>query len=387
MRSLPGTDFSRQLPESDALIKAPWRLWQRLHLDPWLLLFLLLITVVGLWVLNSASAASEHMIKRQIIFFAIGYTAMFCVAQLPIGLLRHSAKWIYAVGVVLLILVLLIGVGAKGAQRWLSLGFIRFQPSEMLKLGLPLFLSAYFAARVLPPSFSHVCVGLFLIAIPAVLIFLQPDLGTAIMISASGLAVLFFAGLRWRYIVGSLLLVVVASYPMWHFFMHDYQKRRILTLLDPEADRLGSGWNIIQAKTAIGSGGLSGKGYKRGTQSQLDFLPESHTDFIVAVLAEEEGLQGVIVLLGLYLLVVFRGFIIAWRAPNHFSRLLAASLSITFFCYVFVNMGMVSGILPVVGVPLPMVSLGGTALVTLLAGFGLIMAVATQPRFKNVEEH
>ncbi|HEY7773552.1 MAG TPA: rod shape-determining protein RodA, partial [Marinagarivorans sp.] len=302
------------------------------------------------------------------------------VAQVPVGFLARSGKWLYLAGIILLILVLLMGVGAKGAQRWLSLGFIRFQPSEILKLAMPLCIAAYLGRRAMPPKLKHIAGCLLLVALPAVLILKQPDLGTAIMVAVSGLIALFLAGLQWRYILGSALLLGAASLPMWHFVMHDYQKQRVLTLLDPEADRLGSGWNIIQSKTAIGSGGVTGKGWMKGTQSQLDFLPESHTDFIIAVLAEEFGLKGVLLLLSLYGIIVMRGLAIAWNAQSHFGRLLAGSITLTFFVYVFVNVGMVSGILPVVGVPLPLVSLGGTSLVTLMAGFGLLMAIATEPK-------
>ena len=219
-----------------------------------------------------------------------------------------------------------------------------------------------------------------LIGVPTFLIASQPDLGTSIIIATSGLFVLFLGGLSWRYILGSLGVMASAAYPFWHFVLRDYQKQRILTLLDPESDKLGAGWNIIQSKPAIGSGGIEGKGWMKGTQSQLDFLPESHTDFIIAVLAEEFGLKGVLMLLSLYAAIVIRGLMIAWQAQSHFGRLLAGSVTLTFFVYVFVNVGMVSGILPVVGVPLPLVSLGGTSLVTLMAGFGLLMAVATAPR-------
>lgn len=380
MKMHGGRDFVRHMPGSTQTFKKGESFWRIVHIDPWLLLGLLVLTGVGLSILYSASGTSQFMIKRQVIFFSIAYIGMFSIAQCPVNFLERSGKWLYLFGIVLLVLVLLIGVGAKGAQRWLSLGFIRFQPAEILKLAMPLCVAAYLGSRALPPKLKHIGGCLALVALPALLIFKQPDLGTAILVTASGLIALFLAGLSWRYIVGSLLLVVAASWPMWTFVMHDYQKQRVLTLLNPEADRLGSGWNIIQSKTAIGSGGLEGKGWMQGTQSQLDFLPESHTDFIIAVLAEEFGLKGVLLLLSLYGVIIARGLIIAWRAQNHFGRLLAGSVTLTFFVYVFVNVGMVSGILPVVGVPLPLVSLGGTSLVTLMAGFGLLMAVATEPK-------
>ena len=281
-------------------------------------------------------------------------------------------------GVILLVAVMFAGVGAKGAQRWLEVGGFRFQPSEILKLVLPLTLAWYLADRTLPPRLFHILVCLGILGIPAVLILKQPDLGTALLIAASGLFVLFMAGMGWRYILGAVVLAVASAWPMWMFVLKDYQKQRILTMLDPESDKLGAGWNIIQSKTAIGSGGWEGKGWMQGTQSHLDFLPESHTDFIIAVLSEEFGLRGVLLLMGIYLLILLRGFWIGVRASTSFGRMVAGSVTLTFFVYIFVNMGMVAGLLPVVGVPLPLVSAGGTSVVTLMAGFGILMAVSTQ---------
>ena len=223
-------------------------------------------------------------------------------------------------------------------------------------------------------------VSLILVFLPAALILQQPDLGTSLLIAASGLFVLFMAGIGWGYIGGAAVLALASAWPAWVFVLKDYQKQRILTMLNPESDKLGAGWNIIQSKTAIGSGGWSGKGWMQGTQSQLAFLPESHTDFIIAVLAEEFGLRGVLLLLGLYLLILLRGFWIGMHAQSSFGRMMAGSLTLTFFVYVFVNMGMVAGLLPVVGVPLPLVSAGGTSVVTLMAGFGILMAVSTEKR-------
>ncbi|MFT5082056.1 MAG: rod shape determining protein RodA [Lentisphaeria bacterium] len=378
--SLSSQDFLRRLPDSNHHFARAESIWRRLHIDPMLLLFLLLVTVYGLLVLYSASGESERMIKRQLVFFTIAYATMFAVAQVDLNLLRRWAPWFYCIGLVMLSLVYVIGVDAKGAQRWISLGFFRFQPSEVLKIAVPIMVAAYLSSRVLPPGFKHTLACLSIIGLPTVLILKQPDLGTALLIAISGLIVLFLAGLRWRCIIGSTVIVLVSVWPMWQFVMQDYQKQRVLTLLDPEADKLGAGWNIIQSKTAIGSGGLDGKGWLNGTQSQLDFLPESHTDFIIAVLAEEFGLVGVLCLMTLYTLIISRGMIIAWKAQNTFNRLLAGSITLTFFVYVFVNIGMVSGLLPVVGVPLPMVSLGGTAIVTLMTGFGVLMAVATEKK-------
>ncbi|WP_185233052.1 rod shape-determining protein RodA [Teredinibacter franksiae] len=377
---LASQDFVRRLPDSNQDFARAAGMWKRLHIDPILLLLLLLLTCYGVVVLYSASGQQEILVRRQLIFFIIAYVAMFITAQLDIEMVRRWAPWFYLGGIVLLVLVFFWGVGAKGAQRWLSLGFMRFQPSEVMKLAVPIATAAYFSSRALPPQFKHIFVCLFIIVVPAILIFKQPDLGTAILISASGIIVLFLAGLPWRYIIGSIVVLAASIWPMWHWVMKDYQKQRVLTLLDPEADKLGAGWNIIQSKTAIGSGGLQGKGLFNGTQSQLDFLPESHTDFIIAVMAEEFGLIGVLVLIALYLLVIARGLFIALNAQSMFGRLLAGSVTLTFFVYVFVNIGMVAGMLPVVGVPLPLVSLGGTSIVTMLTGFGLLMAIATEKK-------
>jgi rod shape determining protein RodA len=373
-------DFQRRMPEASRDLRRPDSLSQRLHIDVSLLLGLLALTAYGLIVLYSASGEDFHYVQRQVVFLVLGYGAMLVVAQVRMHILEYWAPWLYGLGVILLVLVLVMGVGAKGAQRWLSLGFIRFQPSEILKLGMPIVLSAYLARRILPPRFKHVLFTLLLLSIPILLVIEQPDLGTAILIAASGLFVLFFAGLQWRYVIAAVGLVAASAWPIWLFVLHGYQKQRILTLLNPEADKLGAGWNIIQSKTAIGSGGWSGKGWLNGTQSQLDFLPESHTDFIIAVLAEEFGLQGVILLLVLYLWVIFCGFRIAIKSQNTFGRLLAGSLTFTFFVYVFVNIGMVCGLLPVVGVPLPLVSHGGTSIVSLMMGFGVLMAISTERR-------
>ncbi len=373
-------DFLRRLPESGHALRKRDRLQRRLHVDLLLLLLLLIVIIGGLVVLYSASGQSLATVKRQGVYLLLGLGVMFTVAQIPPHWMQRLAPWAYGGALLLLVLVLVYGVGAKGAQRWLSVGGFRFQPAEIMKLAMPVLIAAYLGQRHLPPVFKHVFWSLVLIFLPVVLIVKQPDLGTSILVCASGLVVLFFAGLSWRYIAAAFTLLVVGSWPMWQFVLHDYQKKRILTLLNPDADRLGAGWNIIQSKTAIGSGGVSGKGWLQGTQSHLDFLPEGHTDFIIAVLAEEFGLMGVLALLGVYLLILLRGLVIAARAQESFGRLLAAAITMTFFVYVFVNIGMVSGLLPVVGVPLPLVSQGGTAVVTLLAGFGILMAIATEPR-------
>ena len=372
-------DYIRQMPDqgSDDLARRP-SLARRLHIDVPLLLLLLLLTAYGLFVLYSGSGSDMDAVIRQARYFALAYGVMFVIAQVNLQRTMRWAPWFYLLGLGLLVAVIFVGVGAKGAQRWLSLGGFRFQPSEILKLVLPLTIAWYLADRSLPPRLVHILVCLALLGLPAVLILKQPDLGTALLIASSGLFVLFIAGLGWRYIFGAVVLAIGSAWPMWMFVLQDYQKQRILTMLDPESDKLGAGWNIIQSKTAIGSGGWEGKGWMQGTQSHLDFLPESHTDFIIAVLSEEFGLRGVLLLLGIYLLILLRGFWIGLRAQTSFGRMAAGSLTLTFFVYIFVNMGMVAGLLPVVGVPLPLVSAGGTSVVTLMAGFGILMAVSTQ---------
>jgi rod shape determining protein RodA len=368
------------MPGQSADLARRISLWQRIHIDPLLFLLLLLLTALGLVVLYSASGQSLATVMRQGRFLLVAYAGMLVLAQLDVERIKRLAPIVYMVGVALLIAVPLMGVQAKGAQRWLSLGGFRFQPSEIMKLVVPMAVAWYFSSRVLPPRLKNIVISLIMIGLPTVLIAGQPDLGTAILIAASGLFVLFLAGIGWRFIFGAMGLLIVAAYPMWQFVLHGYQRQRILTLLNPESDKLGAGWNIIQSKTAIGSGGWDGKGWLKGTQSHLDFLPESHTDFIIALLAEEWGLRGVLILLLVYLAIIARGLWIGINAQHCFGRLLAGSITLTFFVYVFVNMGMVSGLLPVVGVPLPLVSQGGTALVTLLAGFGLLMAISTEKR-------
>lgn len=373
-------DFIRRMPEASHDLRRRRSVWQTLHIDPLLLLLLLCLTGFGLVVLYSASEGNVGMLRRQLVFFVIAYGAMFAIAQISLG---HFARWsflLYLGALALLVAVLIWGVGAKGAQRWLSLGGFRFQPSEMMKLAMPIAIAAYLSTKALPPRFKHVVCSLMFVALPTVLIIQQPDLGTSILVAASGLIVLFYAGLPWRYIISAIVLLLLSLWPMWQFVLHDYQRQRVLTLFNPEEDKLGAGWNIIQSKTAIGSGGFDGKGWLSGTQSHLDFLPESHTDFIIAVLAEEFGFIGVLGLLTLYLMIIFRGLTIAVNAQGGFQRLLAGSITLTFFIYVFVNVGMVSGLLPVVGVPLPLVSLGGTSLVTLMLGFGLLMGISAEPR-------
>lgn len=374
-------DYVRQMPhQGSADLARPPSAASRLHIDVPLLSLLLVLTGYGLFVLYSASGQDMGAVVRQARYFAVAYGVMACAAQVSLERYTRWAPWLYVVGLGTLVAVLFAGVGAKGAQRWLAIGGFRFQPSEIMKLVVPMALAWYLADRILPPRFQDVVVSLVLLGLPALLILDQPDLGTALLIAASGLFVLYMAGIGWRYIIGAGVAAVASAWPVWFFVLKDYQKQRILTMLNPESDKLGAGWNIIQSKTAIGSGGWAGKGWLEGTQSQLDFLPESHTDFIIAVLAEEFGLRGVLILMAIYLLILLRGFWIGMQAQTSFGRMVAGSLTLTFFVYIFVNMGMVAGLLPVVGVPLPLVSAGGTSVVTLMAGFGILMAVSTQNR-------
>lgn len=356
-------------------------LLRKIHIDAQLLLGLIALMTVGLFIIYSASGQNMDLIVRQIIRLGFALAVMFAVAQIPPSFLSRWSALLFIVACLLLIAVLGVGVVGKGAQRWLDFGVMRVQPSELMKLALPIMLAGYIAKRPLPPGLRHTAIALSLVVLPTLLIAKQPDLGTALLIAMSGIFVLFLAGLSWRLISAFVVLVSALAPLTWFFYMHDYQKRRVLTFLDPESDPLGSGYHIIQSKIAIGSGGMWGKGWLAGTQSQLEFLPERHTDFIFAVFAEEFGWTGILALLALYAWVIVRGMVIASNAPDIFTKLLAGSITLTFFVYVFVNMGMVSGILPVVGVPLPLISYGGTSMVTLLAGFGILMAISTHKRF------
>ena len=346
---------------------------RRLHIDGPLLVALLLICGFGLFVLYSAVGESNRLLMNQVIRLGIAFVAMLIVAQLPPDFLRRWTPWGYLVGLLLLILVLRKGDIGQGARRWLDLG-IRFQPSEAMKLAVPMMTAWYLHDRQIPPRLWHLVVIAVMIAVPTLLIAKQPDLGTALLIAASGVIVIVLAGMSFRLMLGLGVLAVPGAMVLWTF-MQDYQKQRVLTLLDPDSDPLGAGYNIIQSKIAIGSGGLFGKGWTNGSQAQLEFLPERDTDFIFAVLGEEFGLLGVLTLLALYLFVVGRGLYIATQAHDTYSRLLAGSISLTFMVYVFVNTAMVTGLIPVVGVPLPLVSFGGTSMVTLMAGFGILMSI------------
>lgn len=360
------------------------RLLRLLHLDVPLLIGILCLVVLGLVVLYSASGESLTQLWRQGMRLGMAGGALLVLAQIPADKLRLWSPWIYAAGLLMLALVLVMGEVGKGAQRWLDLGVFSFQPSEMMKLATPMMIAWYLADRPLPPSGGQLAVAGLLALVPMALIVKQPDLGTALLVGSAGLMVIFLAGISWRLLFGLGLAGVLAAASVWFEWplklLHEYQRNRIETFLSPESDPLGAGYHIIQSKIAIGSGGLYGKGWLNGTQSQLEFLPERHTDFIFAVFGEEFGLLGGLTLLALYLALVLRGLYIALHAQDCYSRLLAGSLSLTFFVYMFVNIGMVTGLLPVVGVPLPLVSYGGTSMVTLMAAFGILMSINSHRR-------
>ena len=348
-------------------------LMRRLHIDGPLLGGLLLICALGLVVLYSAVGENMRLWLNQVARLGVALVAMILVAQLSPDILRRWTPWVYLGGLLLLMLVAITGDVGQGARRWLDIG-IRFQPSELVKLAVPMMAAWYLHDRQIPPRIGSLLLIGVLIAVPTILIARQPDLGTALLIAASGVIVVVLAGLSVRLMFALSVLSVPGAMLLWNI-MKDYQKQRVLTLLNPDSDPLGAGYNIIQSKIAIGSGGLFGKGWTNGSQAQLEFLPERDTDFIFAVMGEELGLFGVLALLGLYMFVIGRGLFIAVQARDTYSRLLAGSISLTFFVYVFVNTAMVTGIVPVVGIPLPLVSFGGTSMVTLMVGFGILMSI------------
>lgn len=351
-------------------------LFNRLHIDIPLLCGLILLCIYGLIVLYSAADKDMEVIERQILRMALGFGTMLSIAQIsPINLYRWTV-WLFLFGVGMLLAVLILGVIGKGAQRWLDLGIMRFQPSELTKIAVPMMLSWYLSNRYLPPTPLRTINAMLLTLLPTLLIAKQPDLGTALLVASAGIFALFLAGISWQMITLFIGTATALAPAIW-LVLHDYQRQRILTLLMPESDPLGSGYHIIQSKIAIGSGGIYGRGWLHGTQSHLDFLPERHTDFIFAVLAEEFGLIGIILLILIYLFIILRGLYIATQAQDTYSRLLAGSLTLVFFVYFLVNTGMVTGMLPVVGVPLPLISYGGTSLVTIMASFGILMSVHT----------
>ncbi|MCJ8160493.1 rod shape-determining protein RodA [Acinetobacter zhairhuonensis] len=378
MTTPPQSKFLRQAPRdglSTALLPSKWH---KLHLDPWLCLYLLLTALLGLTVLYSASEQDLSLVSKQAMSFMIGFFTMLGLAQVPPKVYQSFAPYLYIVALLSLIGVKLFGEVHLGAQRWINIpGLGSVQPSEFMKIAMPLMIAWFLARRPLPPKISQIGICLIFIGIPFILIAEQPDLGTSLLVLSSGIFVLFLIGLSWRLITAAIGLAVLIIPIAWQFLLHDYQRQRVFTLIHPEADALGTGWNIIQSETAIGSGGISGKGYLLGTQSHLHFLPEGHTDFIIAAFSEEFGLIGIIILIVLYFAIISRTFQIGLNSFHNFGRLVASSFALSFFVYVFVNAGMVSGILPVVGVPLPFMSYGGTAIITLMATFGVVMSIHT----------
>jgi len=355
-------------------ISASSRILRRLHIDGPLLASLAVVIAYGLFVLYSATGQNFAQWMNQVERLGLALVALLVLAQVPPAWLKRLSPAIYTTGVLLLVAVTLAGTVGKGAQRWLSVGLIRFQPSEIMKLGVPMMCAWYLRERPLPPSARDLVLLALIVLVPTVLIAKQPDLGTAILVAAAGFAVIFLSGLGVWVIIAGVVALGAAVPVVWHF-MHDYQKQRIITFLDPSRDALGAGYHTIQSQIAIGSGGLFGKGWTHGSQAQLEFLPERSTDFIFAVIGEELGFLGQMLLLAMYLVVIGRILYMASEAQDTYARLICGSLGLTFFVYVFVNTGMVSGILPVVGVPLPLVSYGGTSMVTLLSGFGILMSL------------
>jgi len=371
-------DFVRQTTGFYQPGKGGSTIWRSLHTDPPLVIGLVLLGCFGLFVLYSASDGDSSLVRRQGLLMLVGLLVMFVIAQFNVHFYRRWSPSMYAAGLGLLGLVLAIGTEENGAKSWLNLpGLPSFQPSELMKFMVPMLLAWYLASRPLPPRFKHLFWAALMILLPAALIVLQNDTGTAIMVFMSGVFVVLLAGIKWRIVFSGFFALMLVS-PAWYLFLAQaHQKNRILTFFDPYRDPTGAGYNIIQSQIAIGSGGIYGKGYGNGAQSHLDFIPESNTDFIMAVLAEEFGLLGILFLICLYLFVLVRGFYIAYAAKDMFSRLLAGSITLTFFFYVFVNMAMVSGLLPVIGLPLPLISRGGTSIITMFVGFGLLMSIHT----------
>lgn len=356
-------------------------LFFRLHIDFSLLMGIIVLVILGQVILYSASGENMAMMQRQGIRIGIAFVVMFLVAQISPDTMRRWSPIIFIIGIFMLVAVLLVGTKVLGAQRWLNLGVFRIQPSEMMKLAVPMMLAWFLAGGNIPPTTKCLFMSIIILMIPVLLIAKQPDLGTSLLVTSAGLFVIFMSGVSWKLIFAFIAAGAAFTIPMWFFLMRDYQRQRVLTMFNPESDPLGSGYHIIQSKIAIGSGGTFGKGWLNGTQSHLEFLPERHTDFIFSVFAEEFGFSGSLVLLGLYLLIILRGIYITTQAHGTFSRLLGAGIILTFLIYIFVNIGMVSGILPVVGVPLPLVSYGGTSIVTLMAGFGILMSMHTHRKF------
>lgn len=351
-------------------------IWQSIHIDVILLSFIALLATAGLFILYSASSQTPRMIEFQIAKLLFSFVVMLVIAQIPSSTLQRVAPWLYALSLLLLMVVLIIGHIGKGAQRWLTLGGFRFQPAELMKLAIPLLLAWYYHKIHLPVTLKSTLIALPIILLPAFVTAKQPDLSTAILLIIAGGSVLFLAGLSFKFIA-SLFASCTVCIPFVWYLLHDYQRQRVLTFLNPERNPLGTGYHIIQSKIAIGSGGIFGKGWLHGTQSNLQFLPEHSTDFIFAVCGEEFGFAGNVILILLFMLIVLRGLYITINAQDTFSRLLAGSITFTFFVSFFINMGMVTAILPVVGIPLPLVSYGGSSMVTTMASFGILMSIQT----------
>lgn len=368
--------FLRQSLRDGRSIKHDSSRWVKLHLDPWLLCFLILNAVLGLLVIYSASAQDMGMVFRQATSFAVGFIVMIICAQIPPKVYQAISPYFFIFAVILMVLVLVVGETRMGARRWISLpGIGSMQPSEFMKFAMPLMMAWYFAGRAFPPKFMHIVISLGIMMLPFLLAALQPDLNLGLLIP--GVCVIFLSGISWRLIALACGALAVVAPLLWMFFLQEYQKKRVLTLFDPESDALGAGWNIIQSKIAIGSGGLMGKGFTEGTQSHLGYLPEHHTDFIMSTYAEEFGFIGVFLLFSLFAAIIIRCLIIGMNSFHNFGRLYAGAVGLTFFFFVLLNSGMVSGILPVTGDPLPLMSYGGTAVITMLASMGIVMSIHT----------
>ena len=368
--------FLRQSLRDGRSIKHDSSRWAKLHLDPWLLCFLILNAVLGLLVIYSASAQDMGMVFRQATSFAVGFIVMIICAQIPPKVYQAISPYFFIFAVILMVLVLVVGETRMGARRWISLpGICSMQPSEFMKFAMPLMMAWYFAGRAFPPKFMHIVISLGIMMLPFLLAALQPDLNLGLLIP--GVCVIFLSGISWRLIALACGALAVVAPLLWMFFLQEYQKKRVLTLFDPESDALGAGWNIIQSKIAIGSGGLMGKGFTEGTQSHLGYLPEHHTDFIMSTYAEEFGFIGVFLLFSLFAAIIIRCLIIGMNSFHNFGRLYAGAVGLTFFFFVLLNSGMVSGILPVTGDPLPLMSYGGTAVITMLASMGIVMSIHT----------
>lgn len=368
--------FLRQSLRDGRSIKHDSSRWAKLHLDPWLLCFLILNAILGLLVIYSASAQDMGMVFRQATSFAVGFIVMIICAQIPPKVYQAISPYFFIFAVILMVLVLVVGETRMGARRWISLpGIGSMQPSEFMKFAMPLMMAWYFAGRAFPPKFMHIVISLGIMMLPFLLAALQPDLNLGLLIP--GVCVIFLSGISWRLIALACGALAVVAPLLWMFFLQEYQKKRVLTLFDPESDALGAGWNIIQSKIAIGSGGLMGKGFIEGTQSHLGYLPEHHTDFIMSTYAEEFGFIGVFLLFSLFAAIIIRCLIIGMNSFHNFGRLYAGAVGLTFFFFVLLNSGMVSGILPVTGDPLPLMSYGGTAVITMLASMGIVMSIHT----------